>query len=758
MIVQANKGDEDFGLKNTAPLINIVKGNELNTRDLAFSSNETYFVSCAEMYHSERPHVLVWRTKHIAKKGKTYEAKLEIQGDFQDNEWMLCVDVSTKRINGVKYWMICAGSILGNFYVWKGIVEPKSKKWIFEDCEFKKIILEESSEFRRAISKVKILKNNPETFEVIVALNDVITISNNSRKPSEIFSISLLLSTQGITLQQRKSIGHHNDWILSIDIYINKGRRIIFSGSKDQTVRMWDLDSGANSLVGTLDDDASCVKSFEIGSRLIIAASCIDNSIVYWDITNGLNGKFKTVHIGNHDDEVVWIDYQQKNGLLISASKDNLIRFWDIQHKMWIREIDTDEILKQEENDLNQKEYGLNYLRMVIVSPSNKYVFAIKKDKIIAFRNYGRVWHFYQQLKFIERNNKELFNKIYGKNLKQIVKHKSESEESLREIYAIIKERLISTSGIWNPRKLGPLFVPSFVTFDENEINQKEYLTSVQSTYESYWYSVKNMFFKEPEMSWNFRLYLSTDLEEEVSNYIEITNNNRPHIVLDDRKQSQLKFVLILDNVPTTFIPLLNAIEVEVESDRGDKDSLDFSDFAYYKKSKEELSNGKRSKAKNDLFESQAGDFYYSECVFKIDGGYATEKSAAITIKKISLEFAETLNPMATKKKNIKRDIEIFEAFRKNFKYPLTHKITVKIGKGFRANLGKIGEEYLSSLIALEFIFTLIDVISMVGYPELSHTDPLGIFLYALGFIGFGLFTIMMFIIFFRYKSKSRGY
>ncbi|MBN1802585.1 MAG: hypothetical protein JW891_13820 [Candidatus Lokiarchaeota archaeon] len=759
MIVQANKKDEDFGRITTNPLINIVKGNELNTRDLAFSSNETYFVSCAEMYHSERPHVLVWRMKQVAKKGKHYVAKLEIEGEFQDNEWLLCVDVHSTRINGMRCWMICAGSILGNLYVWKGPIEPKSKKWIFEECEFKKITLEdESIDARRAISKVKILKKRPEKCELILALNDVNTISNDKKKPSEIFYISLLLKAQEISIQQTRSIGVHDDWILSLDTRVNEEKTLIFSGSKDKTVRMWDLDNGTNILIGTLDDDASCVKVFEMNSKLMVAASCIDNSIVLWDISSGISGNFKMVHVGNHEDEVVWIDYQQKNGLLVSASKDNLIRFWDIQHKMWIREIDTDEILKQEEIALNQREFGLNYLRMVIVSPSNKYVLAIKKNKIVILRNFGRVWHFYQQLKFVEKNNKELFNKIYGKNLKQIVKHKSESEESLREIYAIIKERLLSSSGTWNPRKLGPLFVPSFVTFDESEINQKEYLTSVQSTYESYWYSVKNMFFKEPEMSWNFKLYLSTDLEEDVSNFIEITNNNHPHIILDDRKQSQLRFVLILDNVPTTFIPLLNAIEVEVESDRGDKDSLDFSDFAYFTKPKAIQVDRKKLISKNDLFESQASDFYYSECIFKIDGGYATEKFAAITIKKISLEFAETLNPMETKKKNIRRDLEIFEAFRKNFKYPLIQKITVQIGKGFKANLGKIGEEYLSSLIALEFIFTLIDVISMVGYPGDILTDPLGIFLYALGIIGFGLFTIMMFIIFFRYKSKSRGY
>jgi len=208
-----------------------------------------------------------------------------------------------------------------------------------------------------------------------------------------------------------------------------------------------------------------------------------------------------------------------------------------------------------------------------------------------------------------------------------------------------------------------------------------------------------------------------------------------------DRKQSQIRFLMELVDVPTTFIPLIKAIILDVEDDRGDKDKLIFTDFVY---------------AKNLINSSKGDQVYYSDCIFKLDQRYANEKFADISIRKITVEFTESLNPLLTKDVN-PSNRELFEAFRNKFQSPIfPPKTRITIGKKITA-VSRMMDNYLSKFVLIEFIFATIVLLLVFIELDLSkNTEMIKVSLYSVGSI------LMILILFFsiyydlqRKKHKS---
>ena len=738
-------------------IINIVKTHELNIRDITISPDEKYLISCSELKFDEVPYVLVWDIEKLLEKQNEPAAILKIEGEKQNKSkdpqlanWLLCVDSTIKNVDGEDLWFVCAGSLYGILHIWSGKIDENSREWIFENSNFKKIsILEEEEQTQRAIFKIKILENiNLENiFSIYLVLNDIQTIGSESTNISTIKEITLKVdqSILGLEINSSKIIGTHNGWILAFDLYnktsLSNNERFIVSGSSDGIIKKWELTEssrGTSLILGKHEDAVTCLKISENGDK--VASGSADSSIRIW-IINSLNAP-KDIIIGHHDNEIVSLDFLKDENLLISASKDNTIKIWDTDRRLWIRNIEIDNLIQSYlKNNKRENEIGLDFLRDIIVSPDNRYVYVIKKNKLIILRNFGRVWHFYQQLKYIKKTDNDLFKIIYGENLRQICRNIPDKEESLRKIYQIIKKRLIDKNGNYNSRLLASLFIPSFVTFEDDFNYQKDYISSVQSKYDEYWYSLKNIFLRKPEIKWKFKFYITTDIESEIEevNFVEITNpKNRkinPYIILIDRGQSQIRFLLVLNIVPTTFIPLLKSINLDVEDDRGDKDTLIFTDFNYAESNFiRKLSDPEHSLDKIVTETNLPNNFYYSHCIFKLDEGYNTEDFAFISIRKTTLEFSKSLNPLETTK-NIPEDVEIFETFRNNFQEPILPKTQVKIGKGAAAAAGKKIDDFLSRLILLEFIFSIMDVLALVIFPEELKTLA-GLFVFSTGVIG----------------------
>ena len=67
-------------------------------------------------------------------------------GTYYENvkidNWLLCIDSIVLNINDKKYWVICAGSINGDLYIWSGNIDDYTDKWIFENIKSKRISYE----------------------------------------------------------------------------------------------------------------------------------------------------------------------------------------------------------------------------------------------------------------------------------------------------------------------------------------------------------------------------------------------------------------------------------------------------------------------------------------------------------------------------------------------------------------------------------------------------------------------------------------
>ena len=783
---------------------------DLDVRKMVITPNGKYLITCSEIEEGEEPKVCVWSVEKILQKVKNEEFILEgilkaEKIEKRDNKlanWLLCVDAISTKINEKDIWIVCAGSINGDIYFWSGDIDKKSGEWITKPSFFKNF--SENMENSRAIFDMKIWEDKKnKTYNIYLISNNLGVISKDKTGDNYIKEVRLSTSLDQNKINfekiyNRKFTPIQDEWILSFDIAIMKSCincdnilipkndklyckeckkeleldkvddyklvKTLITGSNDNTISKWDLETGTmiEPEIGSHENGITCIKIFENGNKL--ASGCLDSNIKIWDLKNR---KF-LFDIPGHTKEIVSIDIQEDNEYLISASRDNTIKIWDLEIKVLVRDINT---------DYDQSPAGLDFLRQVFFSPKDQYIFAIKKNRILILENYGRLWHFNQQLKFIEMNNKKLYKSIYGENLEQLVKNKKENEESLREIYKEIKKRLTNDSGRYNPWKLGDLFIPSFVKFEDDDETQKVYIESVRTSYESYWESAKKMFHEIPDLAWEFKLFLTTDAEEKIEDtkFVEITNSNQnenvsiinsdkkekieeniPYIILRDRKQSQVRFLMVLVKVPTTFIPLLKAITLDVEDDRGDKDKLIFSDFKRSRKNFVNiLKDTTKSTEEYEKYTDVNDNFYYSYCTFKLDERYSTEKSAEIFFRKKSIEFTESLNPLESKKFN-DEDFYLFEVFRNNFLSPITPNTHIQIGKGLGSKVGKIMDNYLAGLIMLDFIFTVISI--LILYKDVFEQDylisPFGMILFSLNVLVSALIIIFAFTTTFKKKER----
>jgi WD40 repeat protein len=107
------------------------------------------------------------------------------------------------------------------------------------------------------------------------------------------------------------------------------GKRLV-SGSDDQTVRIWDAQTG-KQLVVCGENDASHSKSV-LSVRfspngLFVASGSLDRTVCVWDARTGnlILGPLK-----GHVDSVECVQFSSDGTHLASCSSDGAIRFWDV--------------------------------------------------------------------------------------------------------------------------------------------------------------------------------------------------------------------------------------------------------------------------------------------------------------------------------------------------------------------------------------------------------------------------------------------
>ncbi|KAG9090934.1 hypothetical protein FS749_000189 [Ceratobasidium sp. UAMH 11750] len=116
----------------------------------------------------------------------------------------------------------------------------------------------------------------------------------------------------------------HSDSVLSV-AFSSDNRRIV-SGSLDRTVRIWDAQTGA-VILGPLQGHSGPVASVAFSSdALRIVSGSSDQKVRIWDAQTGA----ALLHpLQGHSDSVWCVAFSSDGRRIVSSSSDNTVRIWD---------------------------------------------------------------------------------------------------------------------------------------------------------------------------------------------------------------------------------------------------------------------------------------------------------------------------------------------------------------------------------------------------------------------------------------------
>jgi WD40 repeat protein len=122
----------------------------------------------------------------------------------------------------------------------------------------------------------------------------------------------------------RKVLNGHTDWVRSILLDTSTGT--LYSGSTDKTIRVWDIHTGATSKV--LNGHIGSINGLVLDQRSNMLYSCSsDCTIRVWDLNSD---DFKCIRVlDGHESYVKCISIDLPTNTLFSGSIDRTVRMWD---------------------------------------------------------------------------------------------------------------------------------------------------------------------------------------------------------------------------------------------------------------------------------------------------------------------------------------------------------------------------------------------------------------------------------------------
>ncbi|MEO1528801.1 MAG: protein kinase, partial [Planctomycetota bacterium] len=124
--------------------------------------------------------------------------------------------------------------------------------------------------------------------------------------------------------QSIASLEGHSDWVRSVAVS-HDGRRVV-SGSDDDTVKVWDLESGRE--LASLEGHSDWVRSVAVShdGRRVVSGSD-DDTVKVWDLESGR----ELASLEGHSGTVLSVAVSPDGRRVVSGSVDSTVKVWDLE-------------------------------------------------------------------------------------------------------------------------------------------------------------------------------------------------------------------------------------------------------------------------------------------------------------------------------------------------------------------------------------------------------------------------------------------
>ncbi len=155
----------------------------------------------------------------------------------------------------------------------------------------------------------------------LIFSQDAKTLVTGSYRKIKVWNISTKEELSCVDVELQHSLIGHSHIVSSLAL--SKDRKIIVSGSKDKTIKIWHLKTG--ELIRTLKGhkDGVCAVALSKDEQ-IIASGSADKTIKLWHLETG---ELLSTFTG-HSDTVTALTFTEKGNILVSGSLDKTVKIW----------------------------------------------------------------------------------------------------------------------------------------------------------------------------------------------------------------------------------------------------------------------------------------------------------------------------------------------------------------------------------------------------------------------------------------------
>ena len=228
---------------------------------------------------------------------------------------------SSSHDKTIRFWQVTSGKLQGIVNETSGLVLSglsKNNQLLFTASEDKSIKIWDAKTGKRLH---KPLKGHSDHITAFIVSPDGRTLVSGSRdRTVKIWQIG----TEGGQLTYNLT-GHHG---FVYSLAVSPDWRVVASGSSDNTVFLWELASGR--LLHSLDKHKGFIRALAFSpDGKSLASGCFDSSIYIWDWqTSKLQYELR-----GHKGAILSLAISSDNRLLASGSEDCIINLWDLSNR-----------------------------------------------------------------------------------------------------------------------------------------------------------------------------------------------------------------------------------------------------------------------------------------------------------------------------------------------------------------------------------------------------------------------------------------